>query len=386
MRRFLLWSLAFAGVVLGGCAVKQEKPSLVGVEYDRLFQEGWEAYARGEYALAEAKFDTILSAVTAADPIVYVSKAFTLGPQRKYSEVDAQISIALALKGGDPFRRVSRLPVRGVQVISSTPFEFQVDVGQDFLGYLEGVEFQTIADVNGWGTSVYLGSAHALDTTVVALGLEGGSFSFLLMSLESQGVVLRYPGTQGEVLETLSVPDSSQTPSVVVETLVYIPGETLIVETTYVYPTVDVNVVLDVPQAGDSLEGLFLVRDTNIEADTLSVLAYLALATAAYARGLSDPVAMARSAAFAAAAQSLMDEQGWGDFAWDPLGDGSLRAYFSYRRAQVLQAKSFLRMQLYPNAARVVNEIYGSVQIPEDTTFTPEVIRALMDLLDQVEG
>ncbi len=387
MKRALLF-----GVVLGvvACAPKTEKPPITGVTYDRLFQEGWEAYAQGDYALAQAKFDTILAQVTAADPLVYISKAFALIPQRRTSDVDAQVSIALALKGGDPFQHPTTLPIIGATVVSTSPFVFQVRTAVPFYGFVEGVSFQTVADENGWAASVLLGPGHDAATAIgsgsVPLGLSGGSFAFLLSSLEDSGAVFSYAGAQGTVLSTLSLPDSSQSPSLVLDTVVYVPGETLVVETTYVYPTVNVNVLLDVPLADDSLSGSFLVRDTNVAVDTLSVLAYLARAAAAYMEGLSDPAKMARSAALAAATQALLDEMGLTNFDWDPLGDGRLTGRFSYTRTQILQARAYLRMQLFRNAARKVNEIYGSVQIPEDTTFTPEVIQTLVNLIEQVEG
>lgn len=384
--------LVMFGILLGAvaCAPKTENPPITGVTYDRLFQEGWEAYARGDYALAQAKFDTILTQVSASDPLIYISKAFTLIPQRKVSDVDAQVSIALALKGGDPFQHVSALPVTNATVLNANPLTVQVGVGQSFLGFVDGVSFQTVADENGWAAAVKLGPGHdltaAIGTGTLPLGPTGGNFTFLLSSLEDSGVVFTYAGAQGAVLSTLTVPDSSQPPSIVQDTVLYVPGETLVVETTYVYPTVNVNVLLDAPLMNDSLSGSFLLRDSNVPADTLSVLAYLAQASAAYMEGLSDPAKMSKSAAYAAAVQALLDELGLQSFDWDPLGDGRLSGRFSYKRAQILQARSFLRMQLYKNAARKVNEIYGSVQIPEDTTFTPDVIQTLMNLIDQVEG
>ncbi len=390
MKRAFLFALV--GLVLGvvACAPKTENPSITGVTYDRLYREGWEAYAQGDYALAQAKFDTILAQVTAADPLIYISKAFALIPQRRVSDVDAQVSIALALKGGDPFQHPATLPITGATVVSASPFVFQVNTAVPFYGFVEGVSFQTVADVNGWAASVALGPGHDATTAIgsgsVPLGLSGGNFTFLLSSLEDSGVVFSYAGAQGTVLNTLSLPDSSQPPSLLLDTVVYVPGETLVVETTYVYPTVNVNVLLDVPLVDDSLSGSFLVRDGSVTADTLSVLAYLARAAAAYMEGLSDPVKMARSAALAAATQALLDEMGLTNFDWDPLGDGRLAGRFSYTRTQILQARAYLRMQLFKNAARKVNEIYGSVQIPEDTTFTPEVIQTLVNLIEQVEG
>lgn len=373
----LLW-------VAGGCVVKKENPAIVGVAYDRLYREGWQAYAAGDYALAQAKFDTLLSEVTAADPKVYLAKAFSLIPQRKFDDVEAQVSIALALGNGDPYHRRSHLPIQGVTLLTASPLMFQVDVGQPFLGYVGGVSFGSVADENGWMVSVFLGPGHAPGTTsaTIPLDFEGKTFTFLLVKQESVGVVLQYPGAQGASLNTVYIPDTTDVPTIELDTVVYIPGETLVVETTYIYPSDTFYLTLDLPMVGDSLEGTFLIRDTSVAMDTLEALGYLALASAAYAQGLADPTMMAKSVAFARAAQRLLDEKGWNTFAWDPLGDNTLSSRFSYLRTQILQAKAFLQMQLYSNAARMVNEIYDSLVVPEDTTFTPEVIQQIATLIE----
>lgn len=383
MKRIWIW-----GALLGlfACAPKKENPAIIGVSFDRLYQEGWEAYAQSDYATAEAKFDSILKYVDASNPEVYLAAALAQVPLRKFSQADANAGIALALLG-DPFTTEDTLPLAQVFTDATAPFEGHLVLSSPFLPVdgvrLEGYWMGDILLLDPSGRT----RSDAIANGWVPLGLVGEEAAFRLMGWQGETLYVATGDDVGATISTVDLVDSS-TVTLVEETVYYVPGETVVVDTQYVYSVVSVDRQMQPPVPGDAFNGVLLVRNSLSSLSDLHILAYQVRGMGRYIQGQDNPGALPVALAYFDAALQLISEKGGYTFA--PV-EGVLNwsAYFSECAIRLEYAKAAADAGLFYNAATRLNPVLtGAGQSPIAPVLTPSAaeLQALFDAIQVAKG
>jgi len=389
MKRGLLF-----GVVLGvvACAPKTQNPEIIGVTFDRLYEEGWRAYAKGDYATAEAKFDSILKYVDATRADVYLAAALSQVPQRKTSAAEANVGLALSLIG-NPYRAVENLSPSEVIALAPTTTRTGFRLAEDFLpvGGLSG------GSGDFWKFSLSLADlparreGAALTTRQVPLGFAGELVPFRLLGWNGDTAFLELGFVEGSAYASVTRVNPNDTVRVVYDTVYNVPGEGVVVETLVVLGQVTIQKIATYPDLQDALSGVFLVRDPNsVPTDSISdlhILAYITLAANALVSGANKPASYVYGIAYAKAAGNLIAERGRG-FAYEPL-PGMRLPQFRGCWADVLQAKAAFQAQLYYNAAVALNKILvpaGQTPLTPSFFLTASEISDLSGKIGEVEA
>ncbi len=380
MKRFFLF-----GLVLGAaaCAPKAENPEIIGVTFDRLFEEGWQAYARGDYATAEAKFDSILKYVDATRPEIYLALSLAQVPLSKFSNVQANARIALSLIG-EPFDVRETLlvadtlqdqagPELEARLILSDPF---IPVGAQV--FQEGMWWLNLRLLDATDRTL----ADGLAQGQVPLGFVGETVAFLMRGWNGETLYVAFPDPVGGVISTYPYVDSTTVVGFTVETLYYVPGETLVVDTVYEFQTVSIDRVVDFPRPSDGISGLVLVRNGLSPVTDLHILAYHVLGLASFLQGGDDPLKRVLALSYFQAALQLAEEKG--GYSFEPVpGLVDWGRYFSECYLRVGAAEAAISAFLYYNAVADLNAVLVSAG---ETPLSPFFTATLEDLVDLYQG
>lgn len=387
--------LVMFGVLLGvvACAPKTETPPITGVTYDRLFREGWEAYAEGDYALAEAKFDSILKYVTVADPVVHLSKALAMIPQGRNPE--GVLGVAFSLLG-KPFVEET-VRIGWIDVLDTTRAG---EVGAEYdiltmrLEQTWPVPLRLEGLPGSWKVNLVLGPSHAVDSADIVrgsilLGKSGERVSLGFMKSMDDTVIIALPKKLGDSVRSVDVLDLYH-PIIVEETTLYVPGETLVVVRDTQYNLVTLAVHLAVPAPDDSFEVVALVRDPAFpgnQVDTVHAFAYLVGAVQNYYLALSqnkwDEYGW-QVVAYADAMLRLIHEKGWNNFQY-PISPGlGLENLVSERMANGILAEAYFHLGMFSDAVRALNEFYGTQVIDPAAPVDEALYQQILQHLQQV--
>ena len=245
-----------------------------------------------------------------------------------------------------------------------------------------------------WMVDMVLGASHTVDSTdivtgAINLGKAGERLSFGLVRVSGDTLAVSLGKKLGDSVRTVDVLDTFN-PIPVEETILYVPGETLVVVQDTQYNLATLTVRLANPEPDDSFEVYAYVRDPGFGADqidTVHVFAYLVGAIQNYFLALSQNKWEKygwKVVANLDAMLRLIEEKGWTGFQYSIVPGLGLENLLSERMAYGILAETHFHLGNFTDAIQALNRFYGSQVIDPAAPVDETVYQQLLQYLQQI--
>lgn len=360
-------------VIFAGCGVKNNPPtgpSVIDRGANYFNEAGWNAYSQGNYLSSKANFDTVLSMISPENVDAYIGISMAMKQLGEFSSAHGYITMAITVSHQN----------RVVNEGSRTFPVMNVSRVNDTLAWIT-LDTNNVAFVNGMEITVSLGNTryHNLDSAVVYDTLYGGPagakiyFKVMSYSPDGDSILVAWDNDKNFPENTVYLYERTDLPpdSIVVDTSLYLP-DSLVVDTTYYYPTDSLQLVRCLPLPGDSITAniAFVGSGQNDVENAAHIVDGAIYFTAG---DYLNTVKWMR-------ASILMNN----DYRYNaPYADSLPGRLINIRNAKIVLAQAFYNLQMYRDAAYVVNDLYGRQVVDPENPNIHSLFNYIVDLRNQ---